>query len=106
MDGRIRVNEKQLASAIAGWLRHIPKKVWEQFIEHKILSHYKRSTLSVVRLEGEIAEHVAAEMTRLDWQVTHPEGENIFADTIGQPRQTIRREEGNEGRRVKQPEAR
>jgi hypothetical protein len=73
MDGRIKVGEKQLASAIAGWLRHIPKKVWEQFIEHKILQHYKRASLQAERLEGEIAEHVAAEMTRLGWQVTHPE---------------------------------
>jgi hypothetical protein len=92
MNGRITVNERQLAAAIAGWLRHVPKKTWEQFIEHKILQHYKRSSLSVVRLESEIAEHIAAEMTRLDWQVTHPEGENIFADKIGQPRRTISRE--------------
>lgn len=73
MDGRIKVNERQLAAAIAGWLRHVPKKVWEQFIEHKILQHYKRSSLQAVRLESEIAEHVAAEMIRLDWEVTHPE---------------------------------
>lgn len=97
MDGRIKVNERQLTAAIAGWLRHVPKRVWEQFIEHKILQHYKRSSLQAERLEGEIAEHLAAEMTRLDWQVTHPEGKNIFADPIGQPRQTISRQEGTEG---------
>jgi hypothetical protein len=73
VDGRIKVNEKQLAAAIAGWLRHIPKRVWEQFIEHKILQHYKRSSLSAVQLESEIANHVASEMTRLDWQVSYPE---------------------------------
>ena len=72
MDGRITINERQLSAAIAGWLRHVPKRVWEQYIEHKILQHYKRSSLSVLRQESEIAEHIAAEMTRLDWQVTHP----------------------------------
>jgi hypothetical protein len=73
VDGRIKVNERQLAAAIAGWLRHVPRRVWEQFIEHKILQHYKRSSLSAVQLETEIANHVAAEMTRLDWEVTHPD---------------------------------
>ena len=76
MSDRITVNQRQLAAALAGWLRHVPKRVWEQFIEHKILQHYKRSSLQAERLESEIAEHVAAEMTRLDWQVTHPPGKN------------------------------
>jgi hypothetical protein len=87
MDGRINVNERQLAAAIAGWLRHIPKRVWEQFIEHKILQHYKRSSLQAERLEGEIAEHIASEMTRLDWQVTHPEAKHLGSPPAwsGQP---------------------
>jgi hypothetical protein len=76
MDGRIKVNQKQLATAIAVWLRHIPKKVWEQFIEHKILQHYKRSSLQAETLEGQIADHVPSEMNRLDWEVTHPEGKH------------------------------
>jgi hypothetical protein len=69
---RITVTQKQLASAIAVWLRHIPKRVWEQWIEHRILQHYKRQSLSVERLDGEVAGHIAAEMARHDWQVTHP----------------------------------
>lgn len=59
--------------AVAGWLRRIPKKVWEQFIEHKILQHYKRSSLQAERLEIEFGEHIASEMDHLDWQVTYPE---------------------------------
>jgi hypothetical protein len=82
MGDRIKVNEKQLASAIAGWLRHVPKRIWDQFIEHKILQHYKRSSLQAQRLEGEIADHVASEMTRLDWEVTHPKNGNIFSDEL------------------------
>ncbi|HEX8443023.1 MAG TPA: hypothetical protein VF631_05185 [Allosphingosinicella sp.] len=74
MGERIKVDEQKLAAAIAGWLRHIPKRVWEQFIEHKILQHYKRSSLQAEALEGQIAKHVASEMARLDWEVTHPEG--------------------------------
>ncbi len=66
------MNERQLAAAIAGWLRHVPKKVWEQFIEHKVLQFYKRQSLQATTLEMQIAEHVAAEMTQLDWEVTHP----------------------------------
>jgi hypothetical protein len=31
MDGRIKVNEKQPAAAIAGWLRQVSKRVWAQF---------------------------------------------------------------------------
>jgi hypothetical protein len=77
MDDRIIVSENHLAGAIAGWLRHIPRTVWEQYIEHKILQHYKRSSLQVERLETQIARHVASEMARLDWQVTFPRPEPI-----------------------------
>lgn len=76
-ESRVTVSEKQLAAAIAGWLRHVPKRVWEQFIEHKILEHYKRTSMEAKRLDGEIADHIAAEMVRLDWQVTHPEPKHL-----------------------------
>jgi hypothetical protein len=69
---RITVTQKQLTSAIAVWLRGIPKRVWEQWIEHRILAHYKRQSFSVERLDSEVAAHIAAEMTAKDWQVTHP----------------------------------
>ena len=46
--------------------------MWEQFIEHKVLQFYKRQSLQATSLQMQIAEHVAAEMAGLDWQVTHP----------------------------------
>jgi hypothetical protein len=49
---RIKVTERQLAAAIAVWLRHVPKKALEQFIEHKILQHDKRSSQQAETLEG------------------------------------------------------
>ncbi|HEX8400507.1 MAG TPA: hypothetical protein VF628_02260 [Allosphingosinicella sp.] len=87
MDERIKVNERQLAAALSNWLRTIPKQVWDRFIEHKILQHYKRSSLQAQQLEGQIADHVASEMTRLDWQVTHPANGNIFSDANRHARQ-------------------
>ena len=71
MDDRIRVSKHQLAAAIAGWLRAVPKRVWEQLAEHRILSLYKRPG-DAPRLERELAEHIAGEMARVIAKVTHP----------------------------------
>lgn len=72
MEQRITVNERQLSAAIAGWLRKLPPKVWEKWIEHSILAHYKRSSRELAHMESELAQHIASEMARLDWEVTHP----------------------------------
>jgi hypothetical protein len=69
---RIEVTSKQLSTAIAVWLRHIPKRVWEQWIEHRIFQHYKRQSMSVERLNAEVADHIATEIDRHGWKVTHP----------------------------------
>ena len=75
MPERIKVTEKQLAAAIAVWLKKIPTAVWERLIEQKILAFYRRES-RVHNLDSEIAAHIASEMTRHDWQVTHPEPVN------------------------------
>lgn len=79
MSERIKLSEDQIRAIISGWLKKVPNKVWDKWIEHRILQHYKRTTMDAPRLDGEIAAFPASEMARLDFEVTHPKGENIFA---------------------------
>lgn len=71
MTKRIKVTQKQLSSAIAVWLKSLPKKVWEDLAEYKLLSLYKRQGPQPL-VDHIIAEHIATEMTSRDWEVTHP----------------------------------
>ena len=75
-DDRIKVSEAQFAAVLAGWLRRIPKAVWERFVEHQILHLYKRSSARGDQHLEEVAKHVASEMSRHNWEVTHPPGRN------------------------------
>ena len=75
-DDRIKVTEAQFAAVLAGWLRKIPRQVWERFVEHRMLHHYKRSSAYGDQHVEDVAKHVASELARHDWEVTHPPGRN------------------------------
>lgn len=69
---RITISGKQLASVISVWLRRAPKWVWGKDPAYERLRAQKRhDPAQEPDPRKEVAALIAAELDRLDWQVTY-----------------------------------
>lgn len=70
---RIVIGGKQLANVIYVWLRHVPRWVWGTDPAYERLRAQKRhNPAEEPDPKGEVAEHIAAELERLGWEVSYP----------------------------------
>ncbi len=72
MEKRITVATAELATAMTVWLRVMPKRIWRELEVHHLAAKEKRQG-ERPDAERAVAEHLAKQFERADWQVTHPE---------------------------------
>jgi hypothetical protein len=87
MPERIRIEGKQLAVVIAGWLRALPKWVWgEEPGYAKLKKEWRHDASSAPDPKRMAADLIAEKLHDLGWDVSYDEKGNLFGDQIEPPR--------------------
>jgi hypothetical protein len=75
---RITISGKRLAAVIYVWLRHVPKWVWGEEPGYAKLKAQKRhDPRSAPDAQAIAADHIAAELERLGWEVSYEEPSHL-----------------------------
>jgi hypothetical protein len=78
---RTTISGRQLAVIISVWLRDVTKWVWGNEPGYSKLKAQRRETGPEPDGRVMAAEHVAAELERLGWEVSYPEAERYTDST-------------------------
>ena len=70
---RITISGRKLATVISVWLNHVPRWVWGEEPTYARLKAQRRESGPAPDGRKIAAEHIAAELERLGWEVSYPE---------------------------------
>jgi hypothetical protein len=78
MSIRLPVTPSELAKALLVWLRIMPRRVWRELESYEAAARDKRHDPERrPDVQAAIAEHIAGQIERANWEVTRPEPHSL-----------------------------